>query len=249
MPKLKLDPEKEKWNRIVEEQYKRNKLLEKQKSKEELIELPMLEDKSTFKNKQLKAYDKLKKNFNVVNDNETIAKWKILSKAYKLGKDIYGQHFTIVKLSYDFQIPYATAKRVLSLDRANKRTWELINSGEISAFKVAQICMNKSIKFQDQIVDIVIEQNLSTYQIRDLRIKEGGLDVKTVRLEKAVQQGFTRKETAFKSLKDTVKRMIRLLDIPADGFSDKKIPEIIKMLEELQFKTNKKIQSLAANEK
>ena len=248
MPKLKLDPEKERWNQKLEERYQKDR---EEKEKEEKQNKKVVAKEKRDKENQdpkkelVEQYKKLQKEFIRVDDDETIKKWKILSKAYKIGKEIYGGSFSIVKLAQHFDTPYTTTKRVLSLDRANERTWSLINEGKISAFKVAQICMNKSIKYQDQIVDLVIAENLSTYDIRDLRIKEGGLDVRTVKLEKAIQQGYTRKETALKSFEDTINRMMKLLDINQKDLPEKKIPKIIDMLEELQMKINVKIKNLS----
>jgi len=246
----KLKNNQEKWNKHMKEIYQKEmdkKKQEKEKEKEKQREkqrLARIEGNKDPKKDLVEEYKKLQKEFIKTDDDETIKKWKILSKAYKIGKEIYGGDFSIVKLSQHFDTPYTTVKRVLSLDRANERTWSLIKKGEISAFKVAQICMNKSIKYQDQIVDLVIAENLSTYQIKDLRIKENGLDVNTVRLEKAVQQGFTRKATAYKSYADTIKRMIRLLDIKKKDLPEKHISDIIGMLDELQNKINKKIVEL-----
>lgn len=242
----RLDPEKVKWNERIEKEYQEHKQMEIDKKKKALIELNVenVDNKKSIKNEQLKAYNGLKKQFIIVDDNETIGKWKILSKAYKLGKDIYGQKFSVVKLSYDFDIPYTTCKRVLSLDKTNKRTWNLIHEGKISAFKVAQICMSRNIKYQDQLVDLIIKKRFSTTDIKNIRMTKDGLDVKTARLEKAVKEGYSRKSSAFKGLKDTVYRMIKLLDIPVDEFSETNFSEMISLLDELQVKTNKKIEEL-----
>lgn len=96
-------------------------------------------------------------------DNITLKKWKILSKAYKQGKKIWGSRFTRERLAIDMDTPYTTTLRCLSLDRANKRSWKLVKEEKLSVFKLAMICQSKSITYQDEIVDMVIEDNLSTY--------------------------------------------------------------------------------------
>jgi hypothetical protein len=235
----KLDPERERWNKQVEEEYQKHKMEEKIKKDREMANRDP-------KRELVGQYKQLQKDFIKIDDNETIKKWKILSKAYKIGKEIYGQDFSVLKLSQHFDIPYTTTKRVLSLDKTNERTWSLIKKGKISAFKVAQICMTKNIKYQDQIIDFVIAEDLSTVQIKRLRITENGLNVKEARLENAIKNGFTRKSTAYKSLRDTSKRMMKLLDIDKNNLPESKISDIIEILDELQSKLNKKIQELVS---
>lgn len=236
---VKLNPSQEKWNRHLEEIYQKS--IDKKTQEREKQKKARVEANKDPKKLLVEEYKKLQKEFIKIDDDETTKKWKILSKAYKLGKDIYGQDFSVVKLSLHFDIPYTTCKRVLSLDKANERTWEMIKNGEISAFKVAQICMSKNIKYQDQIVDLVIANNLSTVDIKKLKITENGLDVKTARLENAVKKGYSRQSSAFKGIKDTTLRMIRLLDIKKKDIPESKITEVIGMLDELQIKINKKI--------
>jgi hypothetical protein len=240
MAKKKLDPVKEQWNKQMEETYK----IEKQK----LSKTEEKKDEEPKKN-LIEKYKRLQKEFLKIDNDETLKKWKVLSKAYKIGKEIYGQDFSVLKLSQHFEIPYTTCKRVLSLDKSTQKTWKLIREKKISAFKVAQINLTRNIKYQDQIVDAVITDNLSTSQIKDIRVTEKGLNVKELRLEKAIKEGYARVNTAYKSLRDTTKRMIRLLDIDKKNLPESRISEIIEFLDELQAKINKVIQNLIENEK
>ena len=114
-----------------------------------------------------KEFERLKQAFFRTDTDETIAKYKILQRAYELGKKIH-KTYSVQQLSIDFDVPYTTTKRVLSLERANERTWELINNGKITAFKVAQICMAINKTYQDEVVKMVIKDNLSTYDIKQL---------------------------------------------------------------------------------
>lgn len=239
MQNVKLNPEKEKWNKRIEEEYNKHKEEEMLKIKEKR------ENANKDPKKELVIqYQKLQKDYICIDNDETLKKWKILSSAYSIGKKIYGQGFSVMKLSQHFDIPYTTTKRVLSLDKANKRTWELIKDKKISAFKVAQICMSKNNKYQDQIIDLVIAENFSICKIKDIRITKNGLDVRTARLEKAIEDGYARQSSAFKAIKDTSKRMMRLLDIKTKDIPKVKIPEVIKILDELQLKIGNKILEL-----
>jgi hypothetical protein len=230
----KLTTNQEKWNKQLEEEYKKKKMQKIQKNIDPKLSL-------------VEEYKQLQKEFIKIDNDETIKKWKILSKAYNIGKEIYGQDFSVLKLSQHFDIPYTTTKRVLSLDRANERTWKLIKDKKISAFKVAQICMTKNIKYQDQIVDLVIGENFSTTEIKNIRITENGLNVKTARLDKAIKEGYSKKSSAVKAIKETSTRMMKLLDLNKDDLLESQIPEIIEILDILQTKIGKKIIELIKN--
>ena len=122
--------------------------------------------------KLVKEYKALREEFIKTNHNQTLLKWKILSKAYKLGLEIKKGKYSISTLCLDFELPYTTVKRILSLDKANYETWKKINEGKISSFKAAQVLMSYDTLQQDKIIDKVIKENLSTYQIKMLRMKD-----------------------------------------------------------------------------
>jgi len=208
------------WNKNIQEKYKQDKM----KNNEKII----------------KEFEKLKKQFFKVDTDETIKKWEILSKAYKLGKQIHGNGYSVFRLSDDFDIPYTTVKRVLSLNRATKKTWDLINKGEISAFKVAQICMTKNKKYQDEIVKMVIKDKLSTVQVKDLRIDKRG-DIKEARLNAALEKGFSRKDVAYRSLKSTLDRLNKLLNMKMEELPESKIVKLIDIMENVKEKLQNKI--------
>jgi hypothetical protein len=100
-------------------------------------------------NKYLIAYNKLKKELDKERHSETLRKYRILYKAYELGKKIYKSSFSTMKLSLDFDMPYTTTKRILTLKNANIKTWKKIKEGKITSFKVTQILLNKNNHYQD----------------------------------------------------------------------------------------------------
>ena len=107
----------------------------------------------------IKEYESLKLDFEKALDSETLRKYRILSKAYKIGKKINGTRFSIRQLSFDFNCPMSTCKRVLSLDRANRNTWQLIKEKKITAFKAAMVLATKDTTFQDEVINMVIKDN------------------------------------------------------------------------------------------
>lgn len=117
-------------------------------------------------------YNKLVLEFKNIQSDITLKKWKILSSAYKTGKELYGINYNISTLCIDFDIPYTSAKRWLSLNKANPKTLKRIKDKEISAFKVAQILSTKDTKRQDEIVEKAINENLSTYKIKQLQMNK-----------------------------------------------------------------------------
>lgn len=185
------------------------------------------------KQKLLVAYNKLKAQMDSQRNSETLKKFYILKKAYSLGIKIYGRnHFSIVRLALDFEIPITTVKRVLSLSKANKRTWKLIKSKKISSFKVAMALLKKDTTYQDEIVDLIIKDKLSTYQINSLNIRKLS-DIKKERLRISIDNGFARASTAYLSLKSTLDRLEELLQLDLKYLPAKKFPELKMKLEKL----------------
>ena len=182
------------------------------------------------KQQLLKAYNKLKLDLDKERHSETLRKYKILSKAYKLGIQIYGKNsFSIMKLALDFDFPYTTCKRILSLDRANKKTWKLINENKISSFKVAQILLKKHHYHQNEAIKLVIDENLSTYQIYSL--KTNSLDnIKKERLRISIENGFARASTCYSSFNHTLERLEQLLILDKKFLPKDKIPLLNKKL-------------------
>ena len=194
---------------------------------------------STERESLILAYNKLKEELDKERHSETLRKYKILSKAYNLGVQIYGRNgFSVNRLSIDFDIPYTTVKRILALSKANKRTWKLIKDKKITSFKVAMCLMRKNSHYQDEIIDMVIKDNLSTYQIRSLRVKNLK-DIQKERLKVAVERGFVRSHTASSSFINTIERLEELLKLKKEDLPQSKIPFIVGKLRELQSKIDK----------
>jgi hypothetical protein len=233
---MKLTMAQQKYNRSVDKDYEKQLLNDYKKA------VNIKSNNSNLKNKThlIEQYSKLKKEYQKIDDDETLKKYEILSKANKLGKKIYGVHYSIAAMAIHFDIPYTTCKRIMSLERANERTWKLIYSKKISAFKVAQICLTKNYTKQDNIVDAVIKDNLSTYQIKRLDVQNKN-KFKEERLNMVLERGFSRQDVAYKSLIETITRLNKLLDTNKTAFPTKKIPDIIESLEDLKDKIEHKI--------
>ena len=171
-------------------------------------------------------YKKLKEDLDKERHSETLNKFLILNRAYDLGIKIYGRNsFSIMKLSLDFEMPYTTTKRILSLRKANKRTWKLINEEKITSFKASMILLKKSITFQDEIIDLVIKDNLSTFQIRSLNIKDLK-DIQKERLRVAVERGFGRASTCYYSFSSTLDRLEQLFLLNDTDLPKHRLPEL-----------------------
>jgi len=177
-------------------------------------------------------YFKQKEILNEIRSNATLENWKALSKAYKLGKKIWAQKFSRVKLANDMDMPLTTVLRCLSLDKANKTTWEKINTGKISAFKVSQICQSKSKTYQDEIVALVIKDKLSTTQITSLKIK----DVEDVSKEKhriACENGYSRQSSTYLAFVNWIMRGQRFLLMKKEYIPTNKRKEVMDKLQRL----------------
>lgn len=195
-----------------------------------------------------KQYLELKKKLDEIRSDVTLQKWKVLSKAYKLGKKIWGHSFSERKLSDDMDIPYTTCKRCLSLNRANKRTWKLIKEKKISAFKVAMICSEKSKYFQDEIINIVIRDNLSTCDISNLKIN----DVEDVNVERhriAVEKGYSRMDSAYSQMKNWITRGLVFIKLSPDRIPQNKHKDVIENLIKLNHEISLFIKKMEVEKK
>lgn len=182
---------------------------------------PRLNKKALLKTK----YFKTKEELDIIRSNATLTKWKALSRAYSLGKKIWGSKFTRQRLSNDMDIPMTTVLRCLSLDRANKKSWKAVSDGKISVFKLAMICQLKSKTYQDEIIDIVIRENYSTYQIKSLKVNNIK-DINEERLRLAVKSGYSRKSSAADNFERWIERGKLLLLLKKSALSKERYKSI-----------------------
>lgn len=186
-----------------------------------------------MENQELKKkFNRLKEKLSDISHNVTLKKYKILSEAYNIGKEIYGREYSYFRLSFDLEVPYTTVKRICSLDRANFNTWKLINEKKITSFKVAQIIHQHGPTYQDELIKLTIDNNLSTYEIREFRCKSLA-DVRELRLRVAVNKGFARQTVAYHAFKIAMERMTVLMTIEHEYLPKRKMPIIIKDMKKL----------------
>ena len=183
------------------------------------------------RDKNLLAYNKLKEEYSKVLHDETLKKFYILNKALDIGYKIYGKSkFSMDRLATEFDIPYTTVYRILSLRRANEITWKLIKSRKLSSFKATQILLTKNNRLQNQIVKAVINDNLSTTDIAEYSKVTTLQEFKKIRLDRAIDKGFARKDTAYLSFIHYISQMSKMLDLKKDNLPEDKIPEIAMKL-------------------
>jgi len=179
-----------------------------------------------------KKYFEKKELLDQIRNNATLQNYKILEAAHKLGKKRWGTKFTVIKLSEDMDMPYTTVKRCLALSRANKKSWKLVEEGKISIFKLAMICALKSVNFQDEIVEAVIEDKLSTYQIKTFLVNDIE-DVNKERHRLAVAEGYSRKSSAYSNFNNWIDRGKIFLLMDINKFPNNKVSDIKGGLEDL----------------
>ena len=179
----------------------------------------------------IKKYKELRQELEKEIHSATLNKFKILNEAFNVGREIYGKNYTVHNLCYDFEYPYTTCKRILSLRKANSKTWKLIKANKISSFKVAMILLQKNVTYQDELVDLVIKENLSTYDIKNL--KDGSLkEVNDNRLDIAIQKGFCRQTVAFESFSRYFGRVNSMMVVEINDFPKTKLKKMKEILEE-----------------
>jgi hypothetical protein len=181
---------------------------------------------------QKKSYFKHKIELNKLRDDITLKRWKILSHAYKQGKKIWGSKFTRERLSHDMDIPMTTTLRCLSLDKANKSSWDLVKEKKISVYKLAMVTQSKNVTYQDEIVKMIIEDSLSTYQITTLKV--GCMkDVNKERQRIACEKGYSRRSSAYINFKNWAERGIIFLKMDESHLPENKIEELRDKLKKL----------------
>lgn len=194
----------------------------------------------TNNEEKIDAYFATKNELDAIRSDETLLKWEILSKAYKLGKEIWGRDFTIVRLSKDMALPYTTTKRCLALDNATPRSWELLRKKKISAYKLAMVCLLKNNDYQDEIVDIVIKDNISTSKIKGLKARNMQ-DVNKWRHTRAVEKGYSRQDSAYRNFKNWIDRGKVFMLMPLASVGVKNKGEMLEELKLLQLKIGRYI--------
>lgn len=196
--------------------------------------LKRVKPKKKEENKLKIRYNDLKKKLGSIEEQETLAKYRILSEAAKIGRKIYGGYFSIARLAIDFDIPVSTAKRVLSLEKASKYAWNMIESKKIGAHKVAQILMSIKKEKQDEIIKLAIKDNLSTYQIKKIRLYKD--DVKKLRLEAAISKGFARRWNEINAFIASITRLDSFLKLNTSEYPAEKKAEVQVKLTNLKNK-------------
>jgi len=186
------------------------------------------------KNK-INEYFKNKGELDAINSDITLLKWEILSRANKQGKEIWGKSFTTFRLSKDMGVPLTTVKRCLALDKATSKTWSFIRQKKVSAFKAAMVCQLKSNVFQDDIINVVIKDNLSTYQIKSFKPKNIN-DVNKWRHQKAIEKGYSRQDVAFRYFNSWISRGSVFLLMPISSVGPNKKKQILDSLKLLHTK-------------
>jgi len=188
-----------------------------------------------------KRYYELKKKMDLLRDNLTIKKYKILSEAYLIGKKELKGFFSIKILSEDFELPITTCKRILSLRKANRNTWKKmgldpktfkkVGEPKISAFKAAMVLLRRDTFFQDEMIDLVIEKNYTTYDIKNMPRKFKSLDgLRKERLKAAVKKGFARRSTAYNSFSLILDRLDQMLLLKIEHIPEDKRGELIEKI-------------------
>jgi hypothetical protein len=186
-------------------------------------------------------YWERKKFLDEIRDDVTLKRWEHLSAANKLGKKVWGSRFTRVRLAADMEMPFTTVTRCLALDKANTKTWGLIKLKEISAFKAAYILQTKCLTYQDEIIGLAIKDNLSTYQLKSLKINQLE-DVTKEKQRIACAVGYSRKASALDTFDKWISKGHMLLLMDKKHLPPKQLPKLMKELSQLKTKIERYIQ-------
>jgi len=124
---------------------------------------------------------------------------------------------------------------------------ELVKEGKLSVFKLAMICQSKNKTYQDEIIDMVIEDDLSTSQISGLKVKSIE-DVNKERHRIACEKGYSRKDSAYRNFCNWVERGSLFLLMDENHLPESGIEEIRDKLKRLNKNIDKYLKTVNKNE-
>ena len=193
------------------------------------------------RNSLLKKFSLLKLEVKKLNNKYTYFMYKLLLKGYNIGKKL-NRKYTYEDLEDDFDIEHHLVIRIMSLTKANEKTWKLIKRNKISLDKVSYILRRHRAKKQDEIIAIAIKNNLTLKNIYKLFMEGSREEVMLARTNLAIENGFNESYTAWRSLNDAILRMRRCLLIKINKLPKKKQPIILNDLKKLKKQIGGKIE-------
>ena len=219
-------------------------------SKQKQIQKQKQNQKKKEKIEQKKQeYESLLKKYRDFKNRTTLRLYEFLSVGYKMGKQIYGSkgiRYTYKKLADDFEMSDRTLKRILSLDRANKRTWRLIKEGKISANNVTYIIRQFGREGQDEIVDATIKYNLTTEDIHNYNFD----DIQKLKYGKSritIDKGYSQVSHAYRKVHNAIDQFSLVFLMDMEDFSDNKKTEMIDLLTKVNKRLTKFVKDLKEN--
>jgi len=195
------------------------------------------------KSKLEKKYAELQNQVENLKKKYTEELFKILNEAYRIGKIIHGNRFNYKQLARDFKLSVETVRRILSLRRANRRTWKLIKEGKIPIYKVTYVLTRRATYFQDELIDLIINKNLTVEDI--VRLRKGSLDeINDARQNKSIKEGYAQRLNAYRAIIHLIERMEKVLEIKPVDIPASKIYLLKNRLEGLNKKIRKYIKDI-----
>jgi hypothetical protein len=95
------------------------------------------------------------------------------------------------------------------------------------------VCFSKNKTYQDEVINMIIEDNLSTYQIKTLKIN----NIKDVNIERhrlAADKGYSRKSSAYANFRSWAERGTIFLLMDKSHLPENKIEDIESRLKKLK---------------
>lgn len=180
-----------------------------------------------------KEYEDLKEKATKGKDLYNLHMFAVLTRAYEVGKKIYGQHFSLNKLAEDFGVTRFYIKRVFSLKKANPKTRQLIKEGKISVTKVMEIICKEGATFQDEIVEQVVNNNLKISDIKRLRSFKSLDEHREFQRLKAIETGYSERWAAARGFERAATSIRDALLIHPEELPRKRIDDVRGLLKSI----------------
>lgn len=190
----------------------------------------------TEKKKLSERYQQLIKDTEVLRNKTTLELYYIYKEAYEIGKKLKSNSFSYAGLARDFKVTRNSIERILSLRNATQEQWAMINNREISSYKVALILQRKgNTEIAGELIKEVAKKKLTVFDINSFssRTRE---ELAIERKERAIMQGYSRKQDAYIGTSKTLSQMDLIVLLPLNKYSNDKGKEVLRRMKLLKKK-------------
>jgi len=183
-----------------------------------------------------KRYGQLRQQIEKNVEKHIRKQYHFLSEAYSIGKELHGRPFGYKDLANDFKMSFPSVVRLMSLKKANARTWRLIDDGKISVRMASLILHRASEVRQDTLIDTIINEGFTSTDIMNMTTKSAE-EFNEDKMNISIQKGYAQRQHAWRAINTALKRIDSVCLIHPENIPKERINQTIGS-------TDKSIESL-----